>query len=676
MKSMFAHILFLSLLLIACTQVEQPKSTTPTTDSLLTDIDIDAAILELAGSQELIEGTEGATIPDGEVIELNDDGYVGLSTQLVLDDTEGTVSYIKVDPNDANPWELWCIDQATDSRTLIYKGNREINSVAADPDCKIIVFSMFKRRDYEIYRLVVGGALSRLTSNDFDDVDVSQNAGAHIVVWKSVQNGTDAIFYRVYSNLTNFLETALVHERPQVQPSIDGNGENIIFIRELTNGRDRVILYNITTQIYTRIRTSSKSLEHPSFGNNKAAWLKRSGGKDKVVVKDLTTGTVTTVLRRSKIQHPHLAINGIWLTYGIEVNGSFDVFVKNLETGEKVQGVFAIAPREHFGMFWQLPISVKQTFDVYIDNNDSNLYHADSLNSLSSYTGTLKQVVEDAVDELEDLAVGGTIAFRAGVFDLGSDFFHIRDTNDLTFKGEGIDVTYIMNSSNASDDTEPFNFGRSDNITIRDLTVSAGGSPRSTSDTIDFDAGNNCLIENVKVDQSRGRGIVYDGKEQTADNNIIRNCVIEGVPNNGIEILASSNNIIEDCEITNVGGKGINITKSSSSSGNQPSNDNIIRDNNISNTDDEGIKVNGGNRNQIKNNTVEDSSDDGIQIGATNGVACDDNIVRNNTATSNTRHGLNISNSECNETVVGNNNDFTGNTLGEIKDLGTDTIFE
>ena len=326
-----------------------------------------------------------------------------------------------------------------------------------------------------------------------------------------------------------------------------------------------------------------------------------------------------------------------------------------------------------------LKVTVTQTFDVYQDSGNSNLYHADSNNTNSSYTGTLKEVVEDAVDEAHSDG-GGTIAFRAGMFDLGSDFFLIRDRDNITFEGQGIDVTTIKNSSNASQDTEPFNFGRSDNITIRDLTISAGGSPRNTSDAIDGDAANNWLIENIKINGSRGCGIVLDGKDtgQTSEDNTIRNCVVNGVPNGGIQLLASSNNLIENCTVTNIAdGKGIAVNKSSSSAGqpNKQSNDNIIRNNTVDNADNDGIRINSSSRNLITGNTLTNGSSDGIQISSSSGISCNDNIVELNGVTGNTKFGLNIDDPECNRTVVWDNNDFSGNGYGNIDDNGTNTIF-
>ena len=310
----------------------------------------------------------------------------------------------------------------------------------------------------------------------------------------------------------------------------------------------------------------------------------------------------------------------------------------------------------------------------------------------TTYSGTLKSVVQSAANELTRLG-GGTVGFGAGDYDLGADNFEFYDVTDVAFIGQGIDVTSLRNSSDAAKDTEPFDCTRCDRLTIRNMTVSAGGSLRSTSDALDFDGGDDILIDSVKVTEARGRGIVFDGKGNpaaglgTADRNVVRNCVIMGgVPSDGISLLASNNNRVENCQITDVGGTGIYATKASATTDqpNKPSNDNVISGNRIENAGRNGIAVNSGNRNLITGNTVLNSSDntaglDGIRLSSTDGVACNDNRVESNTATDNQtpktqRYGLHISSANCNRTVVGSNT-FAGNLTGTIRDVGTGTVY-
>jgi parallel beta-helix repeat protein len=304
-----------------------------------------------------------------------------------------------------------------------------------------------------------------------------------------------------------------------------------------------------------------------------------------------------------------------------------------------------------------------------------------------TYSGTAKFVVESAVSNLKTLG-GGTVTFEAGIFDLGTEFFKLRQISNIVFEGQGIDVTTIRNSTSVSADTEPFNFSGAYFVTIRDLTVSAGGATRTTSDAIDFDQGNDSLVERVKVVASRGKGIIFDGKGTgwTANRNVVRDCVINGVPNDGVQFLAASNNRVEGCTITNTGGDGVEATKSSTSAPqpNKKSNDNVITGNVIDNSGENGVKINSSDRNLVSGNTITNSSDDvssrdGIRVGAADSISCNDSVVELNTATDNQavktqKYGLNISSSLCNRTVVGTN-DFTGNRVGAINDVGTGTKY-
>ena len=316
---------------------------------------------------------------------------------------------------------------------------------------------------------------------------------------------------------------------------------------------------------------------------------------------------------------------------------------------------------------------------TFVVTRDGSTYHADSAST--SFTGSLKSVVERALDDL-DGAGGGTVQFTAGDFNLGSDHFEISDVTDVVFEGAGMGVTTIRNSTNQAADTEPFDAVRSDRLTIRDLTVQAGGSDRTTSDALDFDGGDDIVIDRVEVTDSRGRGIVFDGKDAvsstggTAERNIIRDCVITNVPRDGIQLLAASNNRIENCRISDVGAEGIRLHKSSATASqpNKTSDDNTVVGNTITGAADNGIAVTSGNRNTIRGNTVTDTGRDGIKVfTSTSGLGCDDNLVDRNTASGN-RYGLIIADAACQRTVVADN-DFTGNSAGPILDDGTGTIY-
>jgi len=338
------------------------------------------------------------------------------------------------------------------------------------------------------------------------------------------------------------------------------------------------------------------------------------------------------------------------------------------------------------------PTAATDSATHFVVSHDGSSYRAESLTT--TYTGALKAVVESAVADLNS-GTGGTVTFTSGVFDLGAEWFRFnQELIDITFEGQGIDVTVIRNSTTIDADTEPFNFRGTNRVVIRDLTVSAGGTPRTTSDAIDFDRGNNSVVERVKITASRGKGIIFDGKDidgdgtpWTSEGNLVRDCIIEGTNNDGIQFLASSNNRVEGCTIRNVVGDGIEIRKSQSTAPqpNKKSNGNVLTGNVIDRAGENGIRVTSSDNNRVTGNNVTNSSIvqanmDGIRLAQENGITCDDNVVDANTATDTQpvktqAYGLHIATSSCNRTVVGSNN-FAGNKTGAIRDLGTDTRYQ
>ena len=336
------------------------------------------------------------------------------------------------------------------------------------------------------------------------------------------------------------------------------------------------------------------------------------------------------------------------------------------------------------------PAQAASSASPFVVTRSGSTYTATSATG-TILTGSLKSIVQTAAAQLNS-GGGGTLHFTAGLFELGDSHFELKDLTNVTFEGEGIDVTTITNFRTASADTEVFDGSRITGGGVRNMTVNAGGPFRSTSDALDFDSGNNMVVENVKVTGARGRGIVFDGKDITggivrkAEGNVIRGCIVTNVPSDGIELLAAGNNRVEGCRITGSGGHGIQLAKSSTQADqpNKKSSGNVLVNNFVELSAQDGINVTSGDRNQITGNTLLNNSKassgrDGIKIASSDSQTCDDNVVSGNTATDNQatktqRYGLAISSSNCNRTSV-SGNEFRGNRLGEILNQGTGTIF-
>ncbi|GAB3063678.1 CBM96 family carbohydrate-binding protein [Micromonospora schwarzwaldensis] len=314
-------------------------------------------------------------------------------------------------------------------------------------------------------------------------------------------------------------------------------------------------------------------------------------------------------------------------------------------------------------------------------------YRAASDVTGETYTGSLKTVLESAVVELNRLG-GGVVRFDAGTFDFGAEYLKLEGIRRVTFVGAGMYDTLIRNDNSTAGDTEPFNTKGWDGVIVRDLAVSAGGAARSTSDALDFDDGNNMVVERVRVTASRGRGIVFDGKNQTwtSMGNTVRDCVISGAQSDGVELLATSGDTVTGCTISDVGGHGIQVNRASSTADqpNKTADHNIISDNVIDQAGQDGININSGTDNRVVDNHVTDSSDDtanrdGIRVTTATGITCVDTVVSGNVAVDDQtvrtqRYGLYVTEG-CDATVVGPGNTFTPNRVSAVRDAGNGTIF-
>ena len=132
-----------------------------------------------------------------------------------------------------------------------------------------------------------------------------------------------------------------------------------------------------------------------------------------------------------------------------------------------------------------------------------------------------------------------------------------------------------------------------------------------------------------------------NGISITGDNVLVKDCWISTVTGNGINVSSSQRTQIDTCAIEDSVGTGIKI-------GNDTTN----------------IKV--------KQSLISGSGADGVDISGTN---ITNNIFENNLIFNNTGYGIDIG-SGVTRTGVRLNHTFSGNTLGQTRDLGTGTFIE
>ena len=151
------------------------------------------------------------------------------------------------------------------------------------------------------------------------------------------------------------------------------------------------------------------------------------------------------------------------------------------------------------------------------------------------------------VEVLDAVAADGvSIFFPAGTYSFPEDPNGVEDhwavvgINNLSLvgvRGATILSNWRDDSQGGYDtnpDTEPFSFTRCHGLLMKGFRVWHGGNQdaNNSSDACDFDGCRGIVLEDIIVERSRARGIVYDGGDQGAvsPGSIIRDCKVQGIP--------------------------------------------------------------------------------------------------------------------------------------------------
>ncbi len=329
------------IILSACSN-PAPSASLPDENPLLTDADIDKAILQVAKEVKELIGTEEGNVPEGQILAPLPDSQGDLSTQAVIPNAAGFVYYIKYDGAPiigVIPYSLYRHNQQTDTQTLIYSGNRHIQSVAGSLDGNFVVVSMretpFSTSDYELYLFNISDlanpATFLLTNDTENNINVSMSADASRIVSEEPVAGKATVVLRTKQPSAGYSSITLSQANPQRQPSLSANGQFISLVRDLANGSDQILRYNTVNNGYAGIATSTAVLEYPSISENgnKILWL-QNGTTDIANLRNIAAGTTQNVLSSSFIGHPSLAGDGLFMAY----QSGRSVATKHLVTGQ------------------------------------------------------------------------------------------------------------------------------------------------------------------------------------------------------------------------------------------------------------------------------------------------------------------------------------------------------
>lgn len=339
MKSIVFVLVLTCFVLSACGRQSQAPAAPVEETPLFTDADIDNAQLQMpAEVKELVGLEEGTT---AQSVPALTDGSSELSPQAVLPNTSGFAFYVQYFQSfvGGTPYSLYRHDQGTDSRTLIYSGDRQIQSVTGSADGTVVLISMRETTastsDFEIFLLSLSDpnnpVIIQFTNDTIDNINISMSRNFGRFVYEESVAGIPTVIIMKNNGFLSFSKTILTNALPQRQASVSGDSRYVALVRDLPNGNDRVFTYDIALNSYLNVATSTTVLDYPSLSNDglKVLWLE-NGTTDQLILKNLITGTTQTVASDAFMGHPFLTADGKFIVY----QSGRTIVTKDLRTGQ------------------------------------------------------------------------------------------------------------------------------------------------------------------------------------------------------------------------------------------------------------------------------------------------------------------------------------------------------
>jgi WD40-like Beta Propeller Repeat len=310
-----------------------------------------------------------------------------LSSQAVLAGASGFVFYVVHNPNAAKPYSIVRHDQSTDTKTVLYKGDCEIQSVAGTlTGVGSAVFMSMREpgncgSDFEIFRITSQTTAEQISTNGADDTNVSVTRGVprcighscfdrdYITAWETqircincikrgiqlrIKEGSTVTYKLLYKNIVDL-----------TQPSISGNGKHVAFIQK--SGSSQIVGFYILNPDSSvngegLIASNGSGLIKPSFSapsisddGKKLVYLSRTliGLTTSYSIKLYNNGATSNVVSGATFSHPHLTSNGKWLTYAQQVSGTYRVKTRNLLNNLEANASAPASPISSYAPFWQ-----------------------------------------------------------------------------------------------------------------------------------------------------------------------------------------------------------------------------------------------------------------------------------------------------------------------------------
>jgi len=286
-------------------------------------------------------------------------------------DADGYLAYIQGTPH-RHEIRLAPVKDPQGGGKLVYRGDREIQSVAVSVDGKLVTFSTRSEDgDFDVFLLDVDGSLFgtegtvvQLPSTSFDEVDVSMSLDGLTHAWQSFNEGSGTTNY-IVARLDR--ETTQLEVSPfdisfggapieQLQPVLSGSGDDVFFIADddfIRSIFDAPIIVRFSTIgtggaiTYVGLAGETDAVADLSatFDADRILFRETLSGVDSLVTLDLRAGEFVELLENTTIEAPYMTADGGSLA--LVDGGSIFTATLDLEAGAVVDATQIPSARPH-----------------------------------------------------------------------------------------------------------------------------------------------------------------------------------------------------------------------------------------------------------------------------------------------------------------------------------------
>lgn len=322
---------------------------------LIDDAALDEAALDVLPA---VDPVTPAGVRDAGVAAGDPAPRARLAPRAVLPEAEGVIVHTRHHPSADEPWAIVLFDLSTEESLEVYRGRREVQSVAIDGQDTVVLAARAtteRSSNLEVFRAdLQSGVVAQLTDTAADEGNVSSSTDGTLVAWEAdhPDGGRRVIVWRDFADGSAH---RLDSGDAQLQPSLTGDGQHLAFVHERPAGARTVSLFDLATHQLLEVHASTRPLRHPSASDagEVVAWTEELADRDVARLWRSATGGVEDEFDElAGLRHLHLADSGRWLAYSAEDGSGWRLHTRDVQEDRTEPGPAGAG--EDGAAYWRL----------------------------------------------------------------------------------------------------------------------------------------------------------------------------------------------------------------------------------------------------------------------------------------------------------------------------------